>query len=79
MRIIHIVEATENKSLKIGDACKIKQLVKMHKGIFHEFQFGRPNSTCISALILKTVSIDIINITKTPAVLHDIDAAKAFD
>jgi hypothetical protein len=40
MRIIHLVEATENQTLKIGVTCKIKQLVKRHKGIFHEFQFG---------------------------------------
>jgi hypothetical protein len=28
---------------------------------------------------LKILSIDIIHITKIPAVLHDIDASKAFD
>jgi hypothetical protein len=79
MHIIHIAEPMENQSLKIGVACKIKQLVKKHNRIFNEFQFGRPNSACISAIILKTISKDSINITKTPAVLHDIDASKAFD
>jgi hypothetical protein len=79
MRIIHIVEATENKSLKIGVAWKIKQLVKSHKGIFHEFQFIGQKSTCTSAIIWKTISIDIINITKPPAVPHDVDATQAFD
>jgi hypothetical protein len=78
MRIIPIVEATENQSLKISIAWKIKQLVKMHTGIFHEFQLGRPKSACIF-IILKTLSINIIHITKIPAVLHDIDTAKAFD
>jgi hypothetical protein len=67
----------ENHSLKIGVACKIKQLIKSHKRIFHEFQFGGPKSTCISPIILKTIYINIINITKTPAVLHDIDSTKA--
>jgi hypothetical protein len=79
MRIIHIVEATENQSLNTGFAWKIKELVKTHKLIFHEFQLGRPKSTCISAIILKTIYIDIINITKLPAVIHVIDASKAFD
>jgi hypothetical protein len=79
MRTIHIVEATENQSLKISVACKMKHLVKLHSGIFHEFQFVRPKSTCISAIILKTLSIEIIHITKIPAVLNDIEAAKAFD
>jgi hypothetical protein len=56
-----------------------KELVKIHKGIFHEFQFGKPKSTCISAMILKTLTIDSVNFTKTPAVLHDIGTTKAFD
>jgi hypothetical protein len=79
MQIIHIVEAMENQSLKIGVVWKVKQLVKSHKGFFHEFQFGRPKSTCTSAIILKTISIDIINITKTPAVIYDIYATKSSD
>jgi hypothetical protein len=78
MCIIHIVEATENQSLKISFAWKIKELVKLHTGILHEFQFGRPKSTCISAIILKTLSIGIIHTTKIPTVLRDIDAAKDF-
>jgi hypothetical protein len=77
MRIIHIFEATEKQSLKISVAWKIKQLVKMHTGIFYEFQFGRPKSTCISAIIVKTLSVDI-HITKIPVVLHDKDAANFF-
>jgi hypothetical protein len=79
MRIGHLVKATENQTLKIGVAWKIKQLVKNHKGIFHEFQFGKPKSTCISAGILNTLTIDSVNVTKTPVVLRDIDAEKAFD
>jgi hypothetical protein len=51
MQIIHTVEATKTQSLKIGVAWKIKQLVKSHKGIFDEFQFGHPKCTCISAII----------------------------
>jgi hypothetical protein len=79
MRIIHLVEATKNQMLKIGVEWKIKQLVKRHKEKFHEFQFGKPKSTCISAIILKMLTIDSVNITKPPAVLHDINATKAFD
>jgi hypothetical protein len=38
MQIVHLVEATENQTLKIGVAWKIGKLVKKHKGMFHEFQ-----------------------------------------
>jgi hypothetical protein len=56
-----------------------KAASKRTQGLFHELQFWKPKSTCISAIILKTLTIDSINVTKTPAVLHDIDATKAFD
>jgi hypothetical protein len=62
MRIVHLVEATENRTQKNGVAWKIKQLVKRQKGIFHEFQFGKPKSTCISAIIIKTMMIDTVNV-----------------
>jgi hypothetical protein len=78
-RIVPLVEATEKKTLKIGVTWKIKHLVENHKGIFHEFQFDKPKNTCISSIILKTLTIDSVNVTKTPAVLHDIDGMKAFD
>jgi hypothetical protein len=78
-RIVHLVEATKNQTLKIGVTWKIKQVVKKHKCIFHKFQFGKPKSTCISAIILKTLTIDSVNVMKTPSVLHDIDATKACD
>jgi hypothetical protein len=43
------------------------------------FNLGKPKSTCISAIILKTLTIDSIYVTKTPAVLHGIDVTNAFD
>jgi hypothetical protein len=33
----------------------------------------------MSAIIIKTLTIDSVNITKIPTVLHGIDATKAFD
>jgi hypothetical protein len=78
MRIVHLLEATENQTLKIGVAWKIKQLVKIHKGIIHKFQFGKPIKY-MRQCNHKTLAIDSVNVTKTPAVLHAIDATKAFD
>jgi hypothetical protein len=76
---VHLVKEIEDHTLKIGGAWKIKQLVKKHKRIFHEFQFGKPKITCISSIILKPLTITSINVTKTPAVLQYIDATKTFD
>jgi hypothetical protein len=55
MRIVQLVKATENQTLKIGVAWKIKQLVRTDKDMFHESHFDKPKSTCIHAIILNNL------------------------
>jgi hypothetical protein len=47
--------------------------------IFCEFQFGRQQQTCLSAMILKQLTIDSFMLTKTPGIIIDNDANGAFD
>jgi hypothetical protein len=60
-------------------AWHIKRLVREHHNIFYEFQFGRHRQTCISAIILKQLTIDSFVPTKTPGIIIDNDAIGAFD
>jgi hypothetical protein len=46
--------------------------------IFYEFQFGRPRQTCLSAIILKEITIYSFMLTKTPGTIIDHDATGAF-
>jgi hypothetical protein len=46
---------------------------------FYEFQCGRPNQTCHSAIILKEITIDSFMLTKTPGIIINNDATGAFD
>jgi hypothetical protein len=77
--LVHGVEATENQTLKIGVAWKIKRLFREHHDIFYEFQFGRPRQTCLIAIILKQIAIDRFFLTKTPVIIIGNDATGAFD
>jgi hypothetical protein len=79
LRLVHGIEATENQTLKIGVAWQIKRLVREHEDIFYEFQFGRPNQTCPSTIILKQLTIDSFVLTKNHGIIIDKDATGAFD
>jgi hypothetical protein len=47
--------------------------------MFYEFQFGLPHQTCLSAIILKQLTIDSFVLTKTPGIIIDNDTTGAFD
>jgi hypothetical protein len=79
LRLVHGVEVTENQALKISVAWEIKHLVKQFDNIFYEFQFGHPHQTCLSAIILKELTIDSFMLTKTPGIIIDNDATGAID
>jgi hypothetical protein len=79
LRLVHGVESTENQTLKIGVAWQIKRLVREYHGIFYELQFGRPHQTCLSAIILKQLTIDSFFIMNTPGIIIDNDATGPFD
>jgi hypothetical protein len=69
LRLVHGVEATDNQELKISDAWEIKRLIKQFDDIVYEFQFGHPHQTCLSAIILKELTIDRFMLTKTPGII----------
>jgi hypothetical protein len=77
--LVHGVEVTENQTLKIGVAWQIKRLVRKYDNIFYEFQFGRPHQTCISATILKQITVNSFILMNTPGIIIDNDVTGAFD
>jgi hypothetical protein len=79
LHLLHGVEATENKALKISADWGIKRLIKQVDDIFYKFQFGRPHQTCLNAIILKEITINSLMLTKTPSIIIDIDATGCGD
>jgi hypothetical protein len=79
LRLVHGVKATENQTLKISVAWEIKRLVKQFDDIFYEYQFRRQHKTCLSAIILKQITVDSFKLTKTPGIVIDNDANGAFN
>jgi hypothetical protein len=65
IHLVHGVEATENQAINISVAWKIKRLVKQFYDILYDFQFGRQHQTCLSAIILKQITIDSFILKKT--------------
>jgi hypothetical protein len=78
LRLVNGVEATENETLKIGVAWKIKHLFRKHHGIFYEFQFRQPYQTCLSTIILNQLTIDSFVLSKTPGIIIENDSTGAF-
>jgi hypothetical protein len=76
---VHGVEEMEIQALKIIVAWEIKRLVKQFDDIFYEFQFSRQYKTCLSALILKQITIYSFMLTKTPGAYIENDANGTFD
>jgi hypothetical protein len=79
LRLFDGVEATENQTIKTGVAWQIKRLVREYDNIFYEFQFVHPHQTCLSAIILKQITVNSFVLTKTPGIIIDNDATGAFD
>jgi hypothetical protein len=79
VRLLHGIKATENQALKICVASEIKCLVKHVDDIFYELQFSRQRQTCLSAIILKQITIYSVMLTKTPGIIIDNDTTGAFD
>jgi hypothetical protein len=68
--LVHGIEATENQALKISVAWYIKR---------YQFQFIHQHQTCLSAIIIKQITIDSFMLTKTPGIIIDNDATGSFD
>jgi hypothetical protein len=79
LRLVHGVESTDNQALKSSVAWVIRRLVKQFDDIFYEFQFGHPHQTCLSAIILKELTIESFMLTKIPGIIIDSDATGDFN
>jgi hypothetical protein len=72
--LVHGVEDRENKTLNSSVAWEIKLIVNQFDDIFYEYQFRRQHQTCLSAIILKQITVDSFKLTKTPGIIIDNDA-----
>jgi hypothetical protein len=58
--IIQLLEADLNQVLRIAFARNITRLAKYHEGIISEHQYGRAHKMCMTPLIKKLLTIQIL-------------------
>jgi hypothetical protein len=71
MRIIKLLEADLNQVLRIAFAKNITRLAKDHEGIISEHQYGRAHKTCMTPVINKLLTIQILTQKKLEGIVLD--------
>jgi hypothetical protein len=79
LRIIQLLEADLNQLLRIAFAINITRLDKDHEGIISEHQYGRAHKTCMTPVLKKLLTIQILIQKKLEGKVFDNDAKGCYD
>jgi hypothetical protein len=74
LRIIQLLEADLNQVLRITFARKISRLAKEHSVIISEHQYGRANKTCLTPVLDKLLTVQLLIQKRTEEIVFDNDA-----
>jgi hypothetical protein len=79
LRIIQMLEADLNQVLRIAFARNIAKLAKNNKGIISDHQYGRSHSTCMTPVLNKLLTVQILIQKRTKGIVFDYDAKGGYD
>jgi hypothetical protein len=79
LRSIQFLEADLNQVLTIAFARNITRLAKDHEGIISEHQYGRAHKTCMTPVINKLLTVQILVQNKVEGIVFDNDAKGCYD
>jgi hypothetical protein len=79
LRIIQLLEADRNQVICIAFARNITKLAKEHSRIISEHQYGRANKTCMTPVMSKLLTAQLIIQKRTEGILFDNDAKGCYD
>jgi hypothetical protein len=79
LRIIQLLEADLNQVLRIAFARNITCLAKDHEGIISEHQYGRAHKKCITPVLNKFLTIQILIQKKVEGIVFENDAKGCYD
>jgi hypothetical protein len=74
LRIIQLLEVDLNQVLRIAFARNITRLTKAHEGVISKHQYGCSHKTCISPVLNKLLTIQLLIQKKTNGIVFDNDA-----
>jgi hypothetical protein len=79
LRIIQLLEADLNQVLMIAFARNIGRLAKEHEGIISKHQYGWAHKTCITPVLNKLLTVQLIIQNKIEVIVFDNDAQGCYD
>jgi hypothetical protein len=79
LRIIQLLEADLNQVLRISFAINISRLAKEHSGIISEHQYGRAKNTCLTSVLNKLLTLQLLIQKRTEGIVFDNDAKGCYN
>jgi hypothetical protein len=79
LQIIQLLEADLNQVLRIAFARNIAKLAKNNKGIISDHQYGRAHATCMTPVLNKLLTVQLLIQKRTEGILFDNDAKGCYD
>jgi hypothetical protein len=79
LRIIQLLEADINQVLRIAFARNIKRMVEEHEGIISEHQYLRAHKTCMTPVLNKLLTNQILIQKKVEGIVFDNNAKGCYD
>jgi hypothetical protein len=79
LRIIQLLEADLNQVLCIAFATNIAKLAKNNKGIISDHQYGRAHATCMTPVLNKLLTVQLLIQKRTEVIVFDNDAKGCYD
>jgi hypothetical protein len=79
LRIKQLLEADLNQVLHLASASNISKIAQESDGIISEHQYGRYHRTCISPILNKLLTIQILVQKRTNCIVFDNNAKGCYD
>jgi hypothetical protein len=79
LRIIQLLEADLNQVLRSSFARNISKLAQETPGIISEHQYGRSHQTCLTPVLNKLLTVQLVIQKKTNGIVFDNDAKGCYD
>jgi hypothetical protein len=77
--IIQLLEVDLNQVLRIAFARNIAKLAKTHKGIISDHQYGRAHATCMTPILNKLLTVQLLIHKRTKGIVFDNDTNGCYD
>jgi hypothetical protein len=79
LQIIQLLEADLNQVLRIAFARNITKLAKNNKGIISDHQYCRAHATCMTPVLNKLLTVQLLIQKRTEGIVFDNDAKGCYD